>query len=130
MAQHPHKAIIDAWTADTSIEIQRLNDSKEWVTSNIETLWQHPCYQFRIKPKMRSITVDGVKYEWPEPMRVAPKYGAPYWHVGSFLAVMGSCWADFKSDEAILKAGFMQATKEGAEAHRRALIAVSGGAFE
>jgi hypothetical protein len=34
------------------------------------------------------------------------------------------------SDYAILKAGFMQATEEGAEAHRRALVAVSGGTLE
>jgi len=134
MSAHPHKEIIDAWTADTSIEIEEYVSLSEgshvWIDIALESVIKRRHDNFRIKPKTRSVTVDGVKYEWPEPMRVAPAYAAYYWHVGGYLTVMESRWADLNGDEATLKAGYMQATKEGAEAHRRALVAVSGGTLE
>ena len=126
MAQHPYKAILDAWTADTSIEIEKAV-GLYWVPLS------HPAAaitglsgEFRIKPKMRSVTVDGVKYEWPEPVRVAPEIGTKFWFAAS-MQTWAATRSNDTSDYKILKAGFMQATLEGAEAHRRALIAVSGG---
>jgi hypothetical protein len=131
MSAHPHKAIIDAWTADTSIEIEFYEPSlSKWFPSDLRALTAEAYAEqkFRIKPKTRSITVDGVLYEWPEPMRVAPVYETYYWHVSSYLNLVAeSRWTNHEFDEAALKAGYMQATKEGAEAHRRALVAVSGG---
>jgi hypothetical protein len=131
MAQHPHKEIIDAWTADTSIEIEFYEPSlSKWFPSDWRALTAEAYAeaQFRIKPRMRSVTVDGVKYEWPEPMRVAPEYGTPYWYISAYPnKVCESSWTNHEYDKEVLKIGFVQATKEGAEAHRRALIAVSGG---
>ena len=87
--------------------------------------------EFRIKPKTRSVTVDGMLYEWPEPMRVAPEDGTPYWFFTSGNEYAGqSEWHDRIYDRQLMKDGYMQATREGAEAHRRALVAVSGGSLE
>jgi hypothetical protein len=134
MAQHPHKEIIDAWTADTSLEIEFYEPSlSKWFPSDLRALTAEAYAEqkFRIKPKTRSITVDGVLYEWPEPMRVAPEFGTAYWVISTYQnRVYGVSWTNCDYDKEAMKIGYMQATKEGAEAHRRALIAVSGGAFE
>ena len=130
MSAHPHKEIIDAWTADTSIEIEesvRLSDgSNLWLAIALESVIKRPHDTFRIKPKMRSVTVDGVKYEWPEPMHVAPLCDTTVYFT-SLLAVITDAWLDVQQDNKRLELRLCHATKEGAEAHRRALIAVSGG---
>ena len=132
MSAHPHKEIIDACTADTSIEIEEYVSLSEgshvWIDIALESVIKRPHDTFRIKPKTRSITVDGVLYEWPEPMRVAPEYGTPYWYISAYQnKVYESSWINHEYDKEVLKIGFAQATREGTEAHRRALIAVSGG---
>jgi hypothetical protein len=105
----------------------RLSDgSNVWISIALESVIKRPHDTFRIKPKTCSVTVDGVLYEWPEPMRVAPDSGTQCWFV-AFLRLADFRWADSELDKEVLRAGLMQATKEGAEAHRRALIAVSGG---
>jgi len=130
MSTHPHKEIIDAWTADTSIEFEesvRLSDgSNLWIAIDLESVIKRPHDTFRIKPKMRSVTVDGVKYEWPEPMHVAPLCDTTVYFT-SLLAVITDAWLDVQQDNKRLELRLCHATKEGAEAHRRALIAVSGG---
>jgi hypothetical protein len=123
---HPHKAIIDAWTADTTLEIERykLHDAS-WERSSVGEVFHFNGWKFRIKPKMRSVTVDGVNYEFPEPMRVAPEIGEDF-----YLACMKSTcrrWGGGDEQSFWLKAGFCHLTKEAAEQHRRALLAVNGG---
>lgn len=133
MSAHPHKKIIDAWTEDTSIEIEEQANSSEgplWITVPTRALITRPLSVFRIKPKMRSVTVDGVKYEWPEPMRVAPEYKTIYWFISCYGRVECSMFQGCNLDKYHLSAGIAHATKEGAEAHRRALVAVSGGTLE
>ena len=131
MSAHPHKEIIDAWTADTSIEIEMIEDNG--VTNRVligDVIALEGCElegcTFRVKPKMRSVTVDGVKYEWPEPMHVAPLCDTTVYFT-SLLAVITDAWLDVQQDNKRLELRLCHATKEGAEAHRRALIAVSGG---
>ena len=134
MSAHPHREIIDAWTADTSIEIEFYEPSlSKWFPSDLRALTAEAYAeaQFRIKPKTRSVTVDGMLYEWPEPMRVAPEDGTIYWAVSVHLyRIFNSPWTGQDYDKEVLNIGCMQATREGAEAHRRALIAVSGGSLE
>ena len=133
MIQHPHKEIIDAWTADTSIEFEELvvlsDGSKLWVNIAIESVIKRQQDTFRIKPKTRSITVDGVKYEWPEPMRVAPLCDTTVYFTNP-LVVITDTWLGVQRDHKRLELRLCHATKEGAEAHRRALVAVSGGTLE
>ena len=133
MSAHPHKVIIEQWIADTSLEIERksLCTDGVWFSSSVVEILACDEQTFRIKPKTRSVTVDGVLYEWPEPMRVAPECGTTYWAISTYPnRVCESSWTHHEYDKEVLKIGFMQATKEGAEAHRRALIAVSGGTLE
>ena len=129
--KHPHKEIIDAWTADTSAEIEVVDSDGSTNPAYISDVLVSCTKTFRIKPKTRSITVDGVKYEWPEPMRVAPEDGTTYWVISTYPnKVCESSWTHHEYDKEVLKIGFAQATKEGAEAHRRALVAFSGGTLE
>jgi hypothetical protein len=129
MSAHPHKEIIDAWTADTSIEIEKKVGLYWTQLSHPATAITDPNGEFRIKPKMRSVTVDGVKYEWPEPMRVAPERGTcVYFAYMDFVSI--ESWNFCITDNYRLRLQMCHGTKEGAEAHRRALIAVSGGALE
>jgi len=133
MSAHPHKEIIDAWTADTSIEIEEYVSLSEgshvWIDIALESVIKRPHDTFRIKPKTRSITVDGVLYEWPEPMRVAPLYGTTVYFT-SLLAVITDTWLGVQQDRKRLELRLCHAIEEGAEAHRRALVAVSGGTLE
>jgi len=127
--KHPHKEIIDAWTADTSIEIEFYEPSlSKWFPSDLRALTaeSYAEQKFRIKPKTRSITVDGVLYEWPEPICVAPEYGVVV-HFTHMPAVSSERWTCTDFDKRRLRLQMCHATEEGAEAHRRALIAVSGG---
>jgi hypothetical protein len=66
MSVHPHKEIIDAWTADTSIEFEELaclsDGTNLWIDVVLESVIKRTHDTFRIKSKTRSITVDGVKY--------------------------------------------------------------------
>jgi len=132
MSAHPHKEIIDAWTADTSIEIEFYEPSlSKWFPSDLRALTAEAYAEqkFRIKPKTRSVTVDGVKYEWPEPMLVAPLCDTTVYFT-NLLAVITYTWLGDQRDHKRLELRLCHATKEGAEAHRRALIAVSGGSLE
>ena len=127
--KHPHKAIIDAWTADTSIEIEMIDSNGRTKKALVGDVMALEGCKFRIKPKMRSVTVDGVKYEWPEPVLVAPEYGVVV-HYTHTTAVSSERWTCNDFDKSRLRLQMCHATKEGAEAHRRALVAVSGGTLE
>ena len=116
------------FAAARGARIQWWHDSWKGPANSLSGMLETPD-DYRIKPKTRSITVDGVLYEWPEPMRVAPKHETKFWFAGS-TQVWAASWSNGASDYGILNTGFAHATKEGAEAHRRALVAVSGGTLE
>lgn len=81
---------------------------------------------FEIRRKQKTIRIGAM--EVPEPMRVAPDDGAEYWVATPLGAcVYNNFWHGSPADKRWLKHGACHVAKEAAEAHRRALILVSGG---
>lgn len=82
--------------------------------------------KWNIRRKQKTIRIGAM--EIPEPMRVAPEVGAEYWMPAMrSSAVSNDCWCGVPTDMRRLNYGICHATREAAEAHRRALIMVSGG---
>lgn len=78
--------------------------------------------RLRIKPK----TIRIGEFDVPEPMRVAPEIGGAYW---ACLVQSGEVqaykWLNDSTDKNLLKNGFIQATKEGAELQLKALLSLT-----
>jgi hypothetical protein len=124
--KHPHKDIIDAWTADMTLEIEGFGGNRTWYLTTIDEVIYNPEQAFRIKPKERCVTIDGVEYKFPEPLRVAPEKDRNYftpWSGG----IHEFTWNGQVCDKDALTAGYIQATEAGAKAQRRAIIALNGG---
>lgn len=130
--QHPHAEFLRALADGESIDGWECRH-KTWTSFDffgaqsprIGAVHNDPDnWQVRRKRKMIRIgTVDV-----PEPMRVAPPVGAEYWLASSATAeAVNQIWQDYALDVRRLKQGVCHLTKEAAEAHRRALILVSGG---
>jgi len=64
---HPHADILTAIAKDKDVRIERLNTSLTWVPSDINTVFNYPDDQFRIKPV--TIMVNGVECPAPLPER-------------------------------------------------------------
>jgi hypothetical protein len=74
--------------------------------------------QWRIKPKTRTAIIDGVTYEWPEPMK---KEGEGY-----YVGFDGSVSDSMKIWLELANSGRFFATREGAEAFACAEKALRG----
>lgn len=122
---HKHAEILRA-IAD-GLEVECFSNAK-WVTYALDRCCPltNSNLEWRIKPRM---IVCG-KHSWPEPMREAPADGckfyiaAPSWSV---IPVNHFVWCGNKSDRIPLERGMCHTTKEAAEQHARALIAISQG---
>ena len=77
-------------------------------------------YEYRRKP--RTINING--FEVPEPLRVAPEIGTPYFLVDINIEsrIDKIFWGNDKSDERWLSRGLIHLTKEAAELHAKALL--------
>jgi len=94
--------------------------SNPWINIECSPDWSFLC-DYRRKPKTRKVTVDGVDYEFPEPLKEWPKGNKEAW------ILSGDCIFPCKDElSAAVKLGIAQATKEGAEAQRKAIQAVCG----
>jgi hypothetical protein len=128
MTAHKYADILTAYAADTSIEIEGSNTNKQdWVRVSISAVTSLTEWKFRIKPKMRTVTANGKEYSWPEPLRVAPEDGEYIWHVTSegpefIYFPQASEW----KQSAVAK-GFCHLTKEAADQHFAALVAMNLG---
>jgi hypothetical protein len=128
--KHPHPEILEAYAADTSVEIegQRPN-GVAWLKAVLQDVL-NPSYcdwQFRIKPERLSIMgLDGVERSFPEPMRVAPEKGGIYFSPWSG-GIHEFTWNGQCFDQVSLKAGYIQATKAGAIEQRAAIVGALGG---
>jgi hypothetical protein len=126
--KHPHAEILQAYILDTSVEIEGSSSNGIWYLTTIDEVIYNPRQMFRLKPKERCVTINGVEYKFPEPMRVAPKVGALVHLISPMHDVLTYYYgAQYAEINRAIKAGFCQATEAGAQAQRRAIIALNGG---
>jgi hypothetical protein len=123
--KHPHPEILQAYALDTSVEIEGSRNGGMWYTTSIDSVIYSPEQAFRLRPKERCVTVDGVEHKFPEPLRVSPEMGTEYWVVHSKM-VHSDTWDECDFEYSLLTAGYIQATEAGAKAQRRAIIALNG----
>jgi hypothetical protein len=126
MTAFKHADILIAYAADTSIDIQiKPIGADLWVGANILDVF-HGNYEnwtFRIKPKMRTVTVNGKEYSWPEPLRSAPEYGTKVW----FVTTASIEYFTYRGPDIQFDTGIYHLTKEAAEQHYAAFVAMNLG---
>jgi len=107
-----------------------MNPAQYCTCSNKLTWDTHLIY--RRRPKMlHVIDAKGKRWEFPEPMREAPKKGEVTWFIDIVNnGVQSYQWSNSYSDVACLAAGLCQATEEGAQMQLAALRAVCLGGVE
>lgn len=116
------------WLDDDSLELEFLTPAGLWVPALPN--WDQNI-EYRFKPK----TIKVGEHEFPEPMRVAPIACTEYWTVeirsggavveGTVAKVANYFWYGDAQDVACLRAGICHLTKEAAEQHAKALIALT-----
>jgi len=117
---HPlkHAKFIHAWADGEDVQIF-YKTAGEWVSICGSHSWcDHNEYRF--KPKM--ITVG--EYSFPEPMRVAPAIRQEVW-LTTLTGAEPVQWSNNPVKEHWLKLGLIHDYKVAAEAHTRALIALT-----
>lgn len=120
---HKHADMIRRWLDDNSLEVEwKKGDTWSLLSPNTIT-WDEEC-DYRFKSKMIKVG----EYSFPEPMRVAPAIGTTYWAVqidGTAAITEEWTWACDDQDRRALNRGLCHATKEAAEQHAKALIALT-----
>ena len=111
---------LDALETDEPWTRWQVKSQTDWNKLSSSPGWLINC-KYRRKPK--TLTINSI--EFPEPMRIAPAAYETYFPVTLF----GSCghsyqWLDDSTDSELLKKGLCQATKEGAELQRKALLSL------
>ena len=123
--KHRHADMIRRWLDDDSLEVEMEVGENAWQKDKNPT-WDED-YEFRFKPKM----IRCGDLEFPEPMRVPPEDGTKYWVVDllSLSAKSDLCWETSWTgnlvDKCYLERGIGHTTQAAAEAHARALIALT-----
>ena len=89
------------------------------------------CNEYRRKPQPIKVSVNGKNIEFPEPVKIAPPDGTPYWmpaQRSSFgFNVQKYIWEGDDSDFGALNHGLIHLSPEAAQAHADALNAVCKG---
>ncbi len=128
--QHPHaeflRALADGEPLDAFEAMSRSSDDEcRSVAGWIAQISLYPD-RWQVRRKPRKIKIGDMEID--PPMRVAPPAGTKYWKVvPTNHAADEIDWRGDALDRIWLDSGMCHATKEAAEAHRRALILVSGG---
>jgi len=122
--KHEHAEMIRQWLADDSLKVEYFDDQLGiWsaVENRNPSWYEHANYRFKTK------MIKCGDLEFPEPMRVAPEVGDDYWRVCLDYDIYAKkyTWSDCDWDKVALKRGIYHKTKEAAEAHARALIALT-----
>ena len=119
--KHRHADMIRAWLDDDSLEVEHRN-CDAWSNVPGNPIWSEQV-EYRFKPRM----IKCGDMEFPEPMRVVPGNYEEYWipQISSITATSCLQWADNEYDRRVFKLGLCHATKAAAEAHARALIALT-----
>lgn len=125
MTEHKHawvlRAIADGEPID-SFEIRWKEESWEELTNRGSVLLaEEPGWEARRKPR----TIRVGEFDVPEPMREAPKHGAAYWVAMVTDGEPFQCeWEGAAGDKYWLSIGLCHATREAAQLHIDALLAV------
>lgn len=117
--KHRHAELIKRWLDDDSLIVETMLNSGNW------RALLNPCWaegnEYRFKSKM--ITVGD--HSFPEPMRVAPVSNVTLWLCDFPYLAAPFNWCGHESDFKWLKLGLLHTTQAAAEAHARALIALT-----
>ena len=97
----------------------------KWLDATGRVSWID-VVDYRRRPKMLHVTdAKGKRWEFPVPMRGAPKKGEVTWFIDIVNnGVQSYQWSNSYSDVACLAAGLCQSTEEGAQQQLAALRAV------
>ena len=119
--QHKHAALIQQWLDDDSLKVECYSAESMWEQIK-EPSWNEK-FEYRFKPRM----IKCGDLEFPEPMRFAPEYGSNYYVVGILTKryVNLEIWRGGATERYWLDRGLCHATEESAEAHAKALIALT-----
>ncbi len=117
--QHKHAALIQQWLDDDSLIVERKAGDGNWYKQT-DCFWNEES-EYRFKPKM----IRCGDLEFPEPMRVAPELDTRFWLATTLEDVLVYRWENDAFDQKVLSRGICHLTEEAAEAHARALIALT-----
>jgi len=127
--QHPHRKNIIAWHACSDA------DKKRWDFKDAGMKWkpvktQCPLWleeaDYRLRPRTCSVTIQGVEYEYPEPVHEALIDGRDYWAVGRQVYQFRYDAADRENIiNDLHREGVLHLTKEAAEQHLAVLQAIN-----
>ncbi|MES2942901.1 MAG: hypothetical protein V4772_08535 [Pseudomonadota bacterium] len=128
-AGHPHAASMLLYASDAAEclepwkmwQIQAIPEY-EWVNCTSHPEW-NICIQYRRKP--RTVKIGDCEIQAPE--RVAPAVGSPYWSIciDAEFPVDSQTWDGCKVDKRLLERGLVHLNEKSAEAHAKALIALT-----
>ena len=125
---HPHAALMALYAQDAAEtdkpweRWEAKTGDGSWVGVGRHPVWE-PEQEYRRKPK----TIRIGEYDVPEPMRVAPVMDGSVYYA-PILKQAGSevyVWVGDDTDRWNLAAGLVHTTREAADTHARALIALS-----
>lgn len=127
MTPHPQAAELMAMARDMNTQMQLEIEPGDWATCKcMEALRVISYGQRKVRIKPRTIMIGDV--EVPEPMRVAPEKGEPYWCVFLNESTVGvGIWQGMACEVLWLGTGALQATEQGAKDMLAALVKQLGG---
>ena len=146
MTAHKHAALMlqyaqDAAETDEPWERWEYSDTStlnqhgekicdDWFDCRDNPDW-HPNVQYRRKPQIIKVTVNGKKIGFPEPVKIAPPDGTRYW-MPTQRAVFGFdvqryIWEGDDGDFGFLNHGLIHLSPEAAQAHADVLNAICRG---
>lgn len=103
---------------------ERLSSHPKWNTSN----------EYRRKPQIIKVTVNGKKIGFPEPVKIAPPDGTRYWMPTQRAAfgfdVQKYVWEGDDGDFGFLNHGLIHLSLKAAQAHADVLNAICRGDIE
>lgn len=116
--KHRHAEMIKRWLDDDSLEVE-IRNSYGW-SIDVFLAWDKN-EEYRFKPKM----IRCGDMEFPEPMRVAPEEGSICWIACIPFNTQEVNWSNHTTKLEWLRTGILHTTQAAAEAHARALIALT-----
>ena len=119
--KHRHADMMRRWLDDESLEVEWLTSLGKWVIDP-DPDWDEGA-ELRFKSKM----IKCGDMEFPAPMRVAPAIETSYWipYLEGSRITVKYVWQEDLFDVGYLKHGLCHTTQAAAEAHARALTALT-----